>query len=380
MSPNPEPALPLAPRGDWQSQFRNLPIMFSYKANVKPAFRDYTSAVVYDLSVYQSLFDRFDAEAAAAPPDQRQALWESLLDSEGRKFIDFFNQTLDELRRQVAGFSEVEHQHHGYYFRRQVWNIILHIPFLTQTNLKPRGYPGDSELMQMIYENGYRGRSTFGKLLHKACVELPAAQSVRHRKQMLAELIHHYRNHNGHPPGEALRLLSIACGPAFELRDILTCDGDCRQYQITLLDQDEKALEEAAAVCAEVGAKLGTAPDVTFLNASVRTMLLSRHLADKWGRFHFIYALGLFDYLNMPVARALLKRLLQLLRPGGEMLVGNYHVGNVTKSSMDYWADWVLLYRTEDEFQGLLAEPAGADARLLFEPTGCQMFLHIRKP
>jgi extracellular factor (EF) 3-hydroxypalmitic acid methyl ester biosynthesis protein len=366
-------------RGEWQSHFANLPLRLAYKSNIRPAFWDYTSALVYDLSVYQSAFDRFDGEIAGCVAGERRRLWEEMLAAEGRRFIDFFNRTLTELRGLVDGFSETEHQHHGYFFRRQVWNIILHIPFLTQTNLKPRGYPGDSELMQMIYRNDYEGRSTFGRLLHKACVELPAAQSVRNRKRMLVDFIRSLRASGGPPPGAPMRLLSIACGPAFELRDLFGSAADCGCFEVSLMDQDEKALAEAAAVQAEVAARVGAMPPVTFLNASVRTMLLSRRLSETWGRFHFIYALGLFDYLNPPVARALLKRLLPLLEPGGEMLVGNYHVGNVTKSSMDYWADWALLYRTEEEFLGLLPESSDTAARLLFEPTGCQMFLHIRK-
>ena len=134
MAQNLDAAAPVGHCGEWRTQFCNLPLVLSYKANIKPVFRDYTSGLIYDLSVYQSLFDRFDAEASAAPPEQAGALWEAMLAAEGRKFIDFFNQTLAELDSQVRGFSETEHQHHGFYFRRQVWNIILHIPFLTQTH------------------------------------------------------------------------------------------------------------------------------------------------------------------------------------------------------------------------------------------------------
>ncbi len=379
MELNADPGPTSGNRCDWQLQFRDLPLMLSYKSNIKPAFREYTSSLVYDLSVYQHLFDRFDAQAAAAPAEQRAALWDLMLKTEGRKFIDFFNLTMVELNRQVTGFSETEYQQHGYYFRRQVWNIVLQTPFLVQSNQKPHGYPGDFEMMKMIYRNGYEGRTTFGRLMHKICAELPASQSVRNRKQMLVEYVNTYRHSNGHPPGKALRLLSIACGPAFELRDLLLSRDDCEQYEITLLDQDEKALAEAAAVSKEVALNLNATPKVSFLNASVRTMLLSRHLAQKWGQFDFVYALGIFDYLNHPVARALLKRLIQLLNPGGELLVGNYHVGNVSKTPMAYYADWMLLYRTDEEFQGLIDDRTDVDARLFFEPSRCQMFLHIRK-
>lgn len=379
MELNKDPGPPIGNSCDWQSQFRDLPLMLSYKSSIKPAFKEYTSSLAYDLSVYQGLFDQFDAQAAAAPAEQQDALWDLMLKAEGRRFIDFFNLTMVDLSRLASGLSETEYQQHGYYFRRQFWNVILQTPFLLHSNRKPRGYPGDFEMMKMIYRNGYEGRTTFGRLMHKICSELPASQSVRNRKQMLVDFINNYRHRNGHPPGRAVRLLSIACGPAFELRDLLACPDDCERFEITLLDQDEKALDEAAAVSSEVAVKLKAAPKVSFLNASVRTMLLSRHLVQKWGQFDFIYALGLFDYLNQPVARALLKRLVQLLNPGGEMLIGNYHVENISKTPMAYWADWMLLYRTEEEFRSLVADQTDTDVRLLFEPTGCQMFLHIKR-
>ncbi|GAH98529.1 unnamed protein product, partial [marine sediment metagenome] len=65
--------------------------------------------------------------------------------------------------------------------------------------------------------------------------------------------------------------------------------------------------------------------EVDYLNASVRTMLATRQLIKEWGQFDFIYSMGLFDYLTPPVATAVLGRLYQLLKPGGDMLIGNFH-------------------------------------------------------
>ena len=57
--------------------------------------------------------------------------------------------------------------------------------------------------------------------------------------------------------------------------------------------------------------------------------------------------MGLFDYLTPPVARAVLARLLDLLAPGGALVVGNFHVANRSRVYMDYWMDWPLYYRSE---------------------------------
>ena len=46
---------------------------------------------------------------------------------------------------------------------------------------------------------------------------------------------------------------------------------------------------------------------------------------------------------------------------------------------MEYWLDWVLYYRTEQEFIDLLKNVRAAEARVMFEDTGSQMFLHVNR-
>jgi hypothetical protein len=46
---------------------------------------------------------------------------------------------------------------------------------------------------------------------------------------------------------------------------------------------------------------------------------------------------------------------------------------------MEYWLDWVLYYRTEHEFIDLLKNVPSAGTKVLFEDTGSQMFLQVRK-
>jgi extracellular factor (EF) 3-hydroxypalmitic acid methyl ester biosynthesis protein len=97
------------------------------------------------------------------------------------------------------------------------------------------------------------------------------------------------------------------------------------------------------------------------------------------GRFDFIYSMGLFDYLTPPVARAVLARLFDLLRPGGVLLVGNYHVSNPGRLYMEYWLDWCLYHRTEDAFLELADGLPAASRAITFDPTGCQMFLRLER-
>ncbi len=108
-------------------------------------------------------------------------------------------------------------------------------------------------------------------------------------------------------------------------------------------------------------------------------MLKTRQLEKMWGSFDYVYSMGLFDYLTHPVAKAVIGKLYQILNVGGEMAIGNFHVSNASRYYMEYWLDWVLYYRTEHEFLELIKNQPSAEANVIFEDTGCQMFLHVKK-
>jgi extracellular factor (EF) 3-hydroxypalmitic acid methyl ester biosynthesis protein len=362
-----------------QSAFFNLPLVLAHKDTIKQSFKEFTAGLTYDLNVYKNLFDQLDHEFSHEPKDVQQEVQRAILDTEGRKFMTFLDEKLHELNGLVRGFSADEHERHGYYFRRQLWNIILLSPIMIRTNVKPRGYAGDSEMMRMIYKNEYQGDSTFARLLHKHPMEHPAAQAVRTRRRLISSMLTNLNDGAKISPKHKINVLSVACGPVFEMNDILTSKKECEKYHFTFLDQDTLALKEAKEVINEIENRLNTKIDVDYLNDSVRTMLATQQLSEKWGQYEFIYSMGLFDYLTPPAAKAVIMKLYQLLKPGGEMVIGNFHISNPSKIYMEYWLDWVLYYRTEDEFGDLLRGAKSAKVSVFFENTGSQMFLHVRK-
>ena len=363
-----------------QSAFCDLPAVLARKDKIQQAFKDYTANLTYDLAVYKNLFDHLDSKYQEEPEAIRKSVQAAVIKTEGQKFKRFLDEKLDELEHLVADFSQEEHQCHGFYFRKQLWNFLLCSPLMARTNLKPRGYPGDSEIMRMIYLNDYHGDSTFSKLLNKHGVEHTAAQSVRNRVALIVETLFDFQEKNLlNDSMDKIKILSVGCGPAIEIQDILRSSDDCKKYHFALLDHDPIALSEAASLIEDIENKLNKKTDVDYIQGSVRTLLFSKSLKEKWGQFHFIYSMGLFDYLTEPVASAVIKKLYQLLKPRGEMIVGNFHRSNPSKCYMDYWCDWPLYHRTEKEFRNLLGNDPLVNASINFENTGSQMFLHIKK-
>jgi extracellular factor (EF) 3-hydroxypalmitic acid methyl ester biosynthesis protein len=232
--------------------------------------------------------------------------------------------------------------------------------------------------MVMLYENAYVGSSTFGQLMHKYPVETRAGDAVRARRRLVPRLGAEARARAGRP-GERFRMLSIACGPAYELLDVLTTREDLAEVECVLLDQDPVALELARGVVRRVEAERGGIAAVRYVQDSVRTMLRSRDLEARLGACGFVYSMGLFDYLTAPVARAVLARAFGLLAPGGTLVVGNFHERSPTRVYMDYWADWPLTYRSEAAFLALADGLPCARREIVYDETGCQMFLVLER-
>ncbi|MDQ3262388.1 MAG: class I SAM-dependent methyltransferase [Myxococcota bacterium] len=364
---------------DLKAFFHNLPLVLSQKERIHPEFRDYTAAALYDLAVYKRFFNEQDRIYANEPQHVADAAQEALIRSEGKRFFEFFNRQLDDLSLAVAGFDKEEHERHGYYFRRQAWEFILGSELLKRTNLKPRGYAGDAEIMQMLYENRYVGNYVFNKLMHKHPADTAASQAVRNRRQLVPKVLRRVAQESPVQGKGAFRVLSLACGPAWELRDVFQSPEEFERYYFAVLDQDPHALECARNTVQHIESTRGNKIQIDYFSDSVRTMLRTRKIADRFGRYHFIYSMGLFDYLTPPVARATLSKMFDLLLPGGTMLVGNFHAPSPDRIYMEYWADWVLYYRSEEEMLELVEKLPGAKPRVFFEETGVQMFLELQK-
>ena len=224
-----------------QGAFCDLQAVLARKDNIRQSFKDYTANLTYDLIVYKNLFDHLDSKYQEESEAIRKSIQKAVIKTEGQKFKRFLDKKLNELEHLVADFNREQHQCHGFYFRKQLWNFILCCPIFARTNLKPRGYPGDSEMMRMLYKNDYQGDSTFAKLFHKHGVEHPASQSVRNRIGLIADLLVNVRSKAGFSPQKKLKVLSVGSGPAFELRHVLRSPEDCDNYHFALLDQDKIA-------------------------------------------------------------------------------------------------------------------------------------------
>lgn len=223
--------------------------------------------------------------------------------------------------------------------RHPILHLLHQDPMTARGFAKPRGYAGDAELLDFIYGPesdlplpALEAASELGRRVYAAAVRAPAASAVRMRRRMVGERVNALTTQR---PG--LSVLSLACG---HLREAASCAAvrEGRVGRYVGVDQDEESL---AVVARELGS-LGVEP----VAASVRDLLRGR---VELGTFDFIYSAGLYDYLPMSTAQSLTRRLVDMLNPGGRLLIANCLPDISSAAYMEAYMDWWLIYRTKAE-------------------------------
>ncbi|RME18226.1 MAG: class I SAM-dependent methyltransferase, partial [Bdellovibrio sp.] len=264
-------------------------------------------------------------------------------------FSDYFARTLpknlEALEKELNKLNEAGQKVSIQFLREQLKDTIYQSPFSHRVFYKPLGYAGDYEMMNLIYKNEAVGESLFQKCLHKYYVEEPAAQAVRNRVKYFGRQIKERFDLN---PGKTLSFLSVACGPAMEWQEFIKNTPDLEKYtaDVYLLDQDKEALLNAQKQLKHLSAKYKNNIKFHFVNKAIKNLIVEGIRENV--KFDLIYSSGLFDYLTTPVAQMTAQKLHEELKPGGELIIGNFNTTNPDTSLMTLILDWHLIYRTPE--------------------------------
>ena len=217
-----------------------------------------------------------------------------------------------------------------------VSEFFLQDPFVRWSFEKPRGYSGDAHLIDFIYGHPsvaeeVADASPLGQVLYDCTKAAPSSDAVRERRDLLTEHVDEIAAMRG----TETEILTIAAGHLREAdRSVALEKNRIRRW--VALDQDPLSVGSIARDFR------GTRVEAT--DGSVRGLLTRAH---KLGRFDFVYAAGLYDYLADNVAVKLTQRCLQLLKPNGVMLFANFSRELSDYGYMETFMNWALLLRSE---------------------------------
>jgi SAM-dependent methyltransferase len=240
-----------------------------------------------------------------------------------------------------------------------VFSLTCQDPLTARCLTRPRGFVGDAVMLDMLYGRHAWEEPPAGLaagILSYTAVWSEASQAVRWRRSLLARLIDDTALRFPRPS-----ILSVACGHLREI-EISEAARSGALGHITGLDQDAAALETARALISGL--------PFHARRASVRRILTG---AVPLGTHHFVYAAGLFDYLEQSVATMLVRHLAAAVKPGGSVLIANFLRGVGNAGYMSAMMDWNLVYRTEGEFENLfesLDRSKLPEVRFFSDPVG----------
>jgi extracellular factor (EF) 3-hydroxypalmitic acid methyl ester biosynthesis protein len=252
--------------------------------------------------------------------------------------------------------------------RDEFFNICCNIeksPLHKRTRKKPLGYAGDFLLIDWIYTKKVKG-SGIGELFDEMFHLYEAAIAVRNRKEFFINKCKELADSNV----DQINILDIGCGSCRDIVDAHTmCDNGTRFYY-HCVDHEKEAINYAKKLLKN--ARISDRVQLDCCNAfQLRTKK----------QYDLIWSAGLFDYLSNRTAKLLIRKLWKNLKPGGQLIFGNFSPTNPTRTGMELIGKWYLIHRSSHELLKLCDE-TGITYRTLrveSEPMGVNLFCTLTK-
>ena len=217
---------------------------------------------------------------------------------------------------------------------------------------KPRGFPGDYQMLLAIYDGVPLSRG-LGGYLDRWCLSMTLGKAVDSRLQSVKSFLIEELSRRQGPVG----VLDIASGPGREFQWVRT-KGIKSQVKMSCLDSDDGALEYIRRHASKYAP-----PNISFQFHQYNAMKLRKaeSLIQKFGRQDIIYSVGLADYLPDRILIPMLRCWRESLKPEGCVYVAFKDADRYDQVPYQWLMDWHFLERTERDCQRLFEE-AGYEA------------------
>ncbi len=276
--------------------------------------------------------------------------------------------TLDDARRQFP--KEVwKNTIKGLILQHPICRILHEDPCTLHSFSKPRGYPGDAELIDFLYRlnENYGSFTRMQRTVLDIITSRPSAVAVRERLRLAATKISEIIAQK-----PEAKIVALACGHLREIQHITKFTAN-QTARIIAIDQDPLSLNFLQINYPEL--------NVTCINSNVAALLKGKHYAET-ANADFFYALGLFDYLSENLAQTTLQLMFSRLNHGGKLLVTNFTSRNPDIGYMETVMDWELIVRDSPDMYSLcklLPENQVGEIRLYRGCNECIWYLEVTK-
>lgn len=270
---------------------------------------------------------------------------------------------------------------HRAYARRQIHPLVMCSPFVYRTYMKPLGYAGDYDMVNMILGEPHQGATLFAKLVNSLFLQNPPAQAHRNRiEHLLKRLVEETRRLAAQ--GRRVRIFNLGCGPAREVQLFLANEELSNHADLVLADFNRETLDFARNTLEELRVRHRRSTRIEYVERSVHQMLKDslRGSGDAGGaKYDFVYCAGLFDYVSDRVCRRLTNLFHEMTGPEGLVLVTNVDASRPFRHSMEYLLEWHLIFRDRTQMNSLIPDQACVESDVLADPLQVNLYLEMRK-
>ena len=291
------------------------------------------------------------------------------------RLTDFFSQ----FEETAGSINQDNVMRHKAYARRALHPLILCSPFAHRAYMKPLGFAGDYEMVNMMLEQSiYSPPSMYARIIDSYHINASAPTAHRARISMIQDRLVREAERVILEEERMFTVLNVGCGPALEIQRFIKDCPLANQSVIHLIDFNEETIEYAKLKVVEVISASKNKPMTIFLQKSIDELLREAHRQDntKPKTYDMVYCAGLFDYFSDQLCKRLVELFFSWLRPGGLLCVTNVDPSNPVRFQMEYLLEWNLVYRNETDMKKLA--PDNSICSLSKDSTGVNVFLDIR--
>lgn len=244
--------------------------------------------------------------------------------------------------------------------------------FMYRARAKPRGYPGDFEILEGIYNHQTKTNNGIGKVLDEYFLQTELAKAVTGRMNYCRKALGRWLSSQIISEPD---ILNIACGPCRELREL---DINCKErpFRYHGLDNDQAALDYAFEKSTNSGI---SRENLKFTKQNVLRLINPEYNIRNLGYYDLIYSVGLYDYLPDELLIRILKGTLVLLKETGEYLVAFKDSDKYDKTEYQWHVDWHFFQRTEQDCSQLLQTSGAKIVRLDRDESGIILLYTIKR-
>lgn len=231
-------------------------------------------------------------------------------------------------------------------FRARSHHLFLESPCIKRSYQKPRGYAGDFEIIDRIYQNVPAGEG-IGRAIDAYYLGTPGSKAMRSRKKLCVKEISKYLNKKSETKAK-IGLLDLGCGPGRDIFEIAESLPPGNKVNYLLIDQDEEALKYCQRVLSAHKEK------IKFEKTNLLKIIAGeKYAAKRYGTFDVIMCIGLYDYIDKKGSVKLTRSIYSMLNEGGMAIISNWDVSNPSRAELEWVCDWYLFHRTENDMNGI---------------------------